>query len=209
MALHPCLRLPARVHTHLTPTLRKPAAAAAASRSFISFPTSTPQNLHATRILPYACDPLYELIADVDSYSQFVPYCAVSRVSQWSAPDPSGRRWPTLADLHVGWGGFNETFTSRLHCEPGVYVEAVSGGDGAQASSSSSAAIFKSLVTRWSLHSLAQSSSPSTEVRLNINYQFVNPLYAAVSAAVSDKIAGLMVEAFEKRAQEKLGGRKY
>ena len=44
-----------------------------------------------------------------------------------------------------------------------------------------------------------------TEVRLDIRFQFVNPLYAAVSSAVSDKVAGLMIEAFEKRAREQLG----
>jgi coenzyme Q-binding protein COQ10 len=92
-----------------------------------------------------------------------------------------------------------------LHCEPGVFVEAVS-GDAVAGGPSGAAAIFKSLVTRWSLHPVAQQPSTSTEVRLSIKYEFVNPLYAAVSAAVSDKVAGMMVEAFEKRAQEKLGG---
>ncbi|CAG9943168.1 unnamed protein product, partial [Clonostachys rosea f. rosea IK726] len=85
------------------------------------------QTLTATRILPYSRDPLYSLIADVDDYSSFVPYCSRSRVTHW------------------------------------------------------------------------------TEVHLSIKYQFVNPLYAAVSAAVSDKVAGMMIEAFEKQARQKLG----
>ncbi|UNI19144.1 Coenzyme Q-binding protein coq10, mitochondrial [Purpureocillium takamizusanense] len=191
-------------------------------RSFFSFPgagtgTGTTQHLTATRTLPYPSGPLYELIADVDSYDRFVPYCSLSRVTQWSsAPAPDndgsssngnsngrGRRWPVLADLHVGWGGFNEVFTSRLRCVPGVSVEAVS-GDPADASAAAASTVFKSLVTRWSLRQLSSSSSPSTEVHLSIRYQFVNPLYAAVSAAVSDKVAGLMIEAFEKRAHERL-----
>lgn len=112
---------------------------------------------------------------------------------------------PAIADLHVGWGGFNEIFTSRLRCVPGVSVEAVS-GDPASADAKAASAVFKSLVTRWHLRPVRQdSSSPSTEVHLTIKYQFVNPLYAAVSAAVSDKVAGLMIEAFEKRALEELG----
>ena len=97
---------------------------------------------------------------------------------------------------------------------PGVSVEAVSGGSGAGLEDAS--AVFKSLVTRWSLRSLSsssptssttssQASSPSTEVHLAIKYQFTNPLYAAVSAAVSDKVAGLMIEAFEKQAFKRLG----
>lgn len=188
-------------------------------RAFFSLPTrsdnsNTHQTLTATRTLPYQSDALYELIADVDSYAQFVPYCSHSRVTRWTDPDTNGRKWPTLADLHVGWGGFNEEFTSRLRCVPGVSVEAVSGGSGA--GSGDASAVFKSLVTRWSLRSLSsssltssttssQASSPSTEVHLAIKYQFTNPLYAAVSAAVSDKVAGLMIEAFEKQAFKRLG----
>ncbi|KAH8174212.1 polyketide cyclase / dehydrase and lipid transport domain-containing protein [Sarocladium implicatum] len=178
------------------------------TRSFLTLPnSSTTQNLTALRKLPYAPSPLYDLIADVDSYSSFVPYCSRSRVTAWSNPDPShdNRRWPTLADLHVGWGGFEEVFTSRLRCIPGESVEAVSGGEGERDAS----AVFKSLVTRWALRPLEGAaggeSKPMTEVHLSIKYQFVNPLYAAVSSAVSDKIAGLMIEAFEKRAREKLG----
>lgn len=82
---------------------------------------------------------------------------------------------------------------------PGTSVEAVS-GDASQDAS----AVFKTLVTKWSLQ--AQNDT-STQVDLNIRYQFANPLYAAVSAAVSDKIAGLMIEAFEKQALQRLGSK--
>ncbi|CAM1508494.1 Fc.00g053420.m01.CDS01 [Cosmosporella sp. VM-42] len=197
MSLRTALRLPPRASTRILPT--KPL-----SRPFFTLPVSDTQHLTATRTLPYAPEPLYELIADVDSYSQFVPYCSESRVLKWTDPDDKGRKWPTLADLSVGWGGFDEVFTSRLRCVPGVSVEAISGstqaGAGADASS-----VFKSLVTRWSVKELPHQSSPSTEVHLAIKYQFTNPLYAAVSAAVSDKVAGLMIEAFEKQARRKLG----
>ncbi|POR33337.1 Coenzyme Q-binding protein coq10, mitochondrial [Tolypocladium paradoxum] len=175
-------------------------------RSFFSLPGGgdATQRLAATRTLPYARDPLYELIADVDSYHRFVPYCSLSRVTHWAPPDPRGRRWPARADLHVGWGGFSEAFSSRLRCVPGVSVEAVS-GDPTAAGAEAASAVFRSLVTRWSLEPRAHGpAAPSTEVRLTIEYQFVNPLYAAVSAAVSDKVAGLMIEAFEKQARERL-----
>jgi coenzyme Q-binding protein COQ10 len=185
-------------------------------RAFITLPglggdNNTTQRLTATRTLPYARDPLYDLISDVDDYASFVPYCSLSRVTDWSPADAAtGRRWPVQADLHVGWGGFQEAFTSRLRCVPGVSVEAVSGpGVGTDANTHANASsVFKSLVTRWSLQPVAHgdsSSAASTEVHLAITYQFVNPLYAAVSAAVSDKVASMMIEAFEKQAQRRLG----
>ncbi|KAG5979858.1 hypothetical protein E4U55_004692 [Claviceps digitariae] len=168
-----------------------------------SSPPAT-QTITAVRTLPYAQPSLYKLIADVDAYSTFVPYCSHSRVTQWSQPDQHGRAWPTLADLHVGWGGFNEVFTSQLCCVPDVSVEAIS-GDPASHDAKAASAVFKSLVTRWHLRPLLSQQQTATEVHLTIKYQFVNPLYAAVSAAVSDKMAGLMIEAFEKRALEQLG----
>ncbi|KAK0758702.1 hypothetical protein N5P37_009101 [Trichoderma harzianum] len=175
-------------------------------RAFISLPGTSPQTLLATRTLPYRHEPLYELIADVDSYSAFVPYCSHSQVTKWSSPDDSGRRWPALADLHVGWGGFDEVFTSRLLCVPGVSVEARSGGSAGGGLAQDASSVFKTLETLWYLTPVArQSAAPSTEVRLTIKFEFVNPLYAAVSAAVSDKIAALMIDAFEKRVHHKLG----
>ncbi|KFA61536.1 hypothetical protein S40285_08806 [Stachybotrys chlorohalonatus IBT 40285] len=193
-----------RVATRHSPRAAHRTLSLPARRSFITLPGTNSQHLTATRTLPYARQPLYDLVADVDSYRHFVPYCSLSRVTQWSQPDAAGRRYPAVADLHVGWGGFNEVFTSHLRCVPGVSVEAVSGE--AQAGASVGSSVFKSLVTRWSLRSGTSSAqSPSTEVHLSIRYQFANPLYAAVSAAVSDRVASLMIEAFEKRAREMLG----
>ncbi|TQV99097.1 hypothetical protein V2A60_004590 [Cordyceps javanica] len=195
-----------RTATRCLPQLRR-SAPTACGRLFFTLPNGNSQTLTATRTLPYDRDDLYRLVADVDSYSQFVPYCARSRVTQWSVPDHEGRRWPTLADLHVGWGGLNEEFTSRLRCVPGVSVEAVSGDPAGTSSSLGASTVFKSLVTRWSLRPLTAQPSPATEVNLSIKYEFTNPLYAAVSAAVSDKVASLMIEAFEMRAKEQLGHR--
>ena len=210
-------RLPAAPRIAFSPP---PNSSHALRRPFFSLPGGSgsgdpsTQHLSARRVLPYPVDPLYALIADVDSYASFVPYCSHSRVTHWSAPDPdTGHRLPTQADLHVGWGGFHEAFTSRLRCVPGSSVEAVSGDEGQAASD-----VFKKLVTRWSVRPLSTSGSgdaaaaaageeqPKTEVLLAITYEFANPLYAAVSAAVSDKVAGVMIEAFEKRARERLGG---
>lgn len=122
-------------------------------------------------------------------------------MTQWSLPDSHGNKWPTRADLHVGWGGFDEKFTSRLTCVPGQSVEAVSGGLGEGDASE----VFKTLVTRWSLKPISEGPEhSSTEVNLAITYHFTSPLYAAVSSAVSDKVANIMIEAFKKQAAERL-----
>ncbi|KAA8575760.1 hypothetical protein EYC84_004864 [Monilinia fructicola] len=190
-------------------------------RTFIALPGSAPQTLTEKRILPYESSSLYRLIADVDSYSTFVPYCTGSRVTKWSAPDAEGSRWPAQADLTVGWAGVEETFTSKLLCAPGTIVEAL-GGDAVTSIPESTLphhaetyhapatanGIFQSLNTRWSLKpfrcpprtdattTTGHAAREQTEVHLTIEFQFANPLYTALSKAVAPQVAPKMIEAF-------------
>jgi coenzyme Q-binding protein COQ10 len=199
-------------------------------RSFINLPGTEATSLSETRILPYKYTSLYALIADVDSYSSFLPYCQESKVTEWSTKDKDGKTWPAKADLTVGWGGYEEKFTSRLLCIPNSVVEALGGGaqttlsrDNLKHYSSISNAptavnIFKSLSTKWTvkpLHYKPPSGRPQTdnavhprrdqtEVHLTIVFQFSNPLYTGLSKAVAPKVAGVMIEAFERRARKLL-----
>ena len=192
-------------------------------RTFITLPGTEPQSLSATRILPYNSSSLYTIIADVDSYSTFLPYCIASRVTKWSSPDAHSKRWPAEADLTIGWGGYEETFTSRLFCVPGSIVEAL-GGEAVTTLSSSQIphhaetlssqkpeanSIFQKITTRWSVkpfHYKPSTGQPQTEVHLTLDFQFSNPVYAALSKAVAPKVAGIMIEAFEVRARRLLDG---
>ena len=82
--------------------------------------------------------------------------------------------------------------------------------------------IFTSLLTRWSLKEFpfkppppdgkspqegnaSSPSSPRTEVNLIIEVRFASAVYSALSQAAAPKIAGMMIEAFEKRAAEVFG----
>lgn len=204
-----------------------------APRSFITLPGTAATKLTETRILPYKSSSLYTLIADVDSYAEFVPYCLESTVTKWSAADKHGNKWPSEADLKVGWGGFEETFTSRLFCVPETVVEALGGKaitsipksdlahhESTLNSRSTANSIFESLSTKWTLkpfHYKPPASVPhrdktihpprdQTEVNLSIEFRFSNPIYAALSKAVAPKVADIMIEAFERRARKLLDG---
>ncbi|KAL8920849.1 MAG: hypothetical protein Q9208_006021 [Pyrenodesmia sp. 3 TL-2023] len=82
--------------------------------------------------------------------------------------------------------------------------------------------LFTSLLTRWTLHEFpfkplppnarpqdgdaeANPAHPRTEITLFIEAQFASAVYSALSQAAAPKVAGMMIEAFEKRAQEVLG----
>lgn len=201
-------------------------------RTFFSLPSNEPQTVSAHRTLPYAPAQLFELIADVDSYSRFLPYCETSRVTSWTEyPDPTtGRRYPTAGTLTAGWSGLSETYSSRVFCVPAMgVVEAISGSatssippatlqkyglrDPGPARSRPGAheGTFSSLITRWTVRPYDRKTTgggPAEEwsqVDLSIKFQFVSPLFAAVSSAVADKVAPIMVDAFEKEARRALG----
>lgn len=202
-------------------------------RTFFSIPGSEVITLTESRVLPYKSTSLYAMISDVDRYASFLPYCQESRVTKWSAPDNKGKKWPEEADLKVGWGGYEETFTSKLYCVPDSIVEAL-GGDAVttipkqqlqhRSSSINSPApsnnIFKRLSTRWTVkpfhRETPSGNAPTvrpvqhglphlTDVRLTVEFQFSNPVYGALSKAVAPKLAQVMIEAFEKRAKMLLG----
>lgn len=184
---------------------------------------STPQTLTATRILPYASHPIYSIVSDVQSYSHFLPYCQSSSVTQWSAPDPMyNRRWPSEASLVIGFSNLTEHFTSRVFCVPGRIVESIGGStetdlprgeiahhlEGARdadkvGAKGAATGLMTHLKSRWSIEQL---SEQSTQVTLQLEFAFANPLYATLSAGAAPKVAEMMVKAFEERVGKLLGG---
>ena len=76
-------------------------------RKNLPYPSSTLPVL----ICSYSAPSLYPLIADVDSYSQFLPFCIGSVVTR-----RDDENCPTHADLQIGWNGWSETFSSKVLC---------------------------------------------------------------------------------------------
>ena len=138
------------------------------------------QTLTTARTLPYAAGDLFRIVADINAYAQFLPHCTASRVTHWrSLPLGGQSKWPSRADLTVGWGPISQTYSSRVYCVPGHgVVEAVSGRGGAPTLSPAERAevglgksedddgrrlgaatatddeTFESLVTRWKVQPL-------------------------------------------------------
>jgi coenzyme Q-binding protein COQ10 len=92
-------------------------------RTFLTAFSQDPITINIRRTLPYtsptahilmfrySASSLYPLIADVDSYSQFLPFCTGSTVTR-----RDNTNTPTHADLQVGWKGWSETFSSKVSC---------------------------------------------------------------------------------------------
>ncbi|EJD01644.1 uncharacterized protein FOMMEDRAFT_90501 [Fomitiporia mediterranea MF3/22] len=186
------------------------------------------QTYHERKILPYSQKQLYELVADVDNYRHFVPYCTESKVLTSRLVNPhasqnEGKVEKKEARLTVGFLAFKESYVSEVTCRPYLSVEAVA---------SSGTPLFKRLVTTWrfqpadsssphlthagvSSHSSAgspSSDSPAngpTLLSIDLGFAFSNPIYAAASSAFFKQVSSMMVQAFERRCVEVYGhGRK-
>ncbi|KAL1986752.1 hypothetical protein VTN96DRAFT_5617 [Rasamsonia emersonii] len=168
------------------------------------------RTLRATRTLPFPPAPLFDVIASVESYADFLPFLTASTVT---ARDPA-TGYPTQAFLTVGYGPFSETFTSRVDCDRDRWVvEARSGGGVAEDGKPVPGAdegLFNYLSTRWELIPIKEGEQhKETRVQLEIRFRFQNPLHTAMMSAVEDKVAGVMIEAFERRIRERMLSNRY
>ncbi|KAK6334773.1 hypothetical protein TWF718_010219 [Orbilia javanica] len=198
MILRPSPSLSSRLLS--TRTFRPPQ-----TRTFIL--PSTSQRLTVSRNLRHPPSQLFTLISDINSYSSFVPFCVKSTVTSTTPPPDS---LPTTADLQVGWGGYDETFTSKVKCER------YDGGTGGVVTADASEnGIFEVLRARWVVNDKNVDGGNKVEVKdkeeskvdLEIEYKFANPLYAVMSEAVVPVVAGKIIEAFEGRVEQVLGKR--
>lgn len=66
---------------------------------------------HAERkLVPYRPEQLFDLVADVGRYPEFLPWCVGARVRSRTEQE-------MVADLTIGFGPFRESFTSRVTLE--------------------------------------------------------------------------------------------
>ncbi|PHH81185.1 hypothetical protein CDD80_18 [Ophiocordyceps camponoti-rufipedis] len=160
-----------------------------------------PRHCTASRRLPFAAMPLYEIIVDIDSYKEFLTGCSQSAVTRWTEPDAHGRRWPDEAILTLGFRSISETFTSKLKCCPGVLIETVA-GPGEQ--ETGSRALISSLRTRWTLQPTSRGPNVETEVRVDIDYRMRHIASDFLIASYVPQVLEAVVKLFERRAYEKL-----
>ena len=65
--------------------------------------------------------------------------------------------------------------------------------------------VFKSLMTRWEMKEVEHEGNEATKTDPQIEFEFNNPLYAALSSAAIPSVAGAVVNAFDRRARDVLG----
>ncbi|KUF93174.1 hypothetical protein AM588_10009604 [Phytophthora nicotianae] len=100
-----------RLHQRHLRVLRARSPYLASRASFFSFPSpsrSLVKSHTETRVVPFSCAEMFDVVADVQRYSEFLPFCVESRVLR--RPNENVME----AALRVGFKLFTESYTSRV-----------------------------------------------------------------------------------------------
>ena len=148
-----------------------------------------PQFFNKRRVR-HAADKMFDLVADVERYPEFVPLCQSLKVRQ-RTPRPDGSE-VIVADMTVSFKLVRESFTSRVTLDrPNlrILVEYLKGP-------------FSKLENRWTFEPRSENTC---DVGFFIAYEFKSRMLAALMGAMFDAAFQRFAAAFEKRADAVYG----
>jgi coenzyme Q-binding protein COQ10 len=136
------------------------------------------------RRVAHSADNMFNLVADVERYPDFVPLCQSLTVR--SRTEENGRQLVT-ATMTVAYKLLHESFTSRIMLDPAAREIRVSYIDGP----------FKHLENIWSFR---PAGDAACDVGFSIAYEFRSRLLQTLMGAVFDRAFRKFADAFEARA---------
>ena len=136
------------------------------------------------RNLPYTPEQVFDLVADVGRYQEFLPWVTATRIR-------SNDETAMVADLVVGFKALKETFTSRVekHRPTDVTVDYIEGP-------------LKYLHNSWKF---AADGKGGTDIDFCVDFAFRNRLFEALAGQMFDRALRRMIGAFEERAHALYG----
>jgi coenzyme Q-binding protein COQ10 len=132
---------------------------------------------------------MFDLVADVEKYPQFVPLCSALTVKTRAEKDG---RTVLVADMTVAYKVIHETFTSRVTLDRQSLTILVEYLDGP----------FKRMQNRWTFYSV---ETKVCDVEFFIDYEFRSRTLAMLMGAMFDAAFRRFAVAFEQRADEIYG----
>ena len=137
------------------------------------------------RILRYSPEQMFDLVADVRRYPEFLPWCVGSRVLSRTEDE-------LVADLTIGFRMFRESFRSRVTLErPNELRVTYENGP------------FRYLNNTWKFKPVPQ----GCEIDFFVDFEFRSQLLQAVIGVVFNEATRVMVRSFERRAMALYGRR--
>ena len=135
--------------------------------------------------LPYTPEQMFDLVADVASYDQFLPWCIASRINKRE----SERVF--YADLVVGYKMLRERFSSKVILDRPheISIEYLRGP-------------LKNLRNRWKF---IRQPDGSCLIDFTVEFEFSNVALQALANMFFVEVVKRMVGAFEARAKQLYG----
>ncbi len=138
-----------------------------------------------TKILPHTPDQMFDLVADVERYPEFLPWCVGARVR-------SRDERLLVADLIIGFKGFRQSFTSRVTLDRATMKIDVMYQDGP----------FKYLKNNWKFE---KQKANHCLLDFYVEFEFKSHLMQGLIETLFSEAVRRMVAAFERRADELYG----
>jgi len=138
-----------------------------------------------TRLLPYSAAQMYDLVADIARYPEFIPWIMATRVRSVTA-ETGGN--VMLSDMVVGFRMFRERFTSRVTLRPElreIDTEYIEGP-------------FKHMIAHWRF----QDVEGGCEVAFDVDFEFRNKVLQGAAGLFFHDAMRRIVGAFEARAKD-------
>ena len=134
--------------------------------------------IHETRRMAWSCEQMFDLVADVARYPEFLPWVVATRIKSDTSDE-------MIADMLVGFKAIREKFTSRVRKSRPERID-VHYIDGP----------LRDLDNSWVFRPV----DGGCELDFRVDFTFRNPVFEALAGQYFDRAFRRMVEAFERRA---------
>jgi coenzyme Q-binding protein COQ10 len=145
-----------------------------------------------TRRVPFTPRQMFDLVADVERYPEFLPLCEGLTVK---GREREGDKQILVAEMTVGFRAMRETFLSQVILDP-ARLQVDAGSPPGHASGP-----FRELRNRWSFADAPE----GCEVRFFIAYEFKSRMLQALVGSLFDRVFRRYTLAFEERARAVYG----
>lgn len=139
--------------------------------------------IHQQRVLPFTPEQMFDLVADVKRYPEFLPWVIATRIQSDSETE-------MVADMVVGFKAIREKFTSRVEKKrpESIRVHYVDGP-------------LSDLQNDWAFAEV----DGGCEIDFCVDFTFKNKIFERLAGAYFDRAFRMMMGAFEKRAHDLYG----
>lgn len=133
-------------------------------------------------------DQMYQVVADVENYYKFVPFCKKSMVY-------NKKEGSLMADLVIGFPPLNERYTSFVTMQqPGLVKAECSDGR-----------IFSYLLNHWEFTPGVKDIPQSCVIDFAVSFEFKSAIHSQLANFFFDQLVIQMEKAFIDEAEERFG----